>query len=108
VSVTVVAGLIVAAGFFFLAVNIEGMMSRPEIGKSTGGFYYFLYTGITELNHFSRFGIYKVVVLFALIGFFKLGNVFPELMLDNQVAFKQKIDRIVQGCPADPVILVFH
>jgi hypothetical protein len=51
---------------------------------------------------------YDVVVLFAQMGPFELGNVFPELVLDHEAAVEQQFHRIIKSGPADPVVLVFH
>ena len=32
----------------------------------------------------------------------------PELVLDHQVAVEQQLDGVIQGGPADPVLVVFH
>ena len=50
----------------------------------------------------------NMVVLFAQIGFFELGNIFTELMFHHQAAVEQQFHRIVQGRPAHPVIVVLH
>lgn len=36
-----------------------------------------------------------MIMLFALVGFFELGNIFTELMLDHQAAVEQQFHRIV-------------
>jgi hypothetical protein len=49
-----------------------------------------------------------MVVLNIGVGFLKLGNILPELMLNEELAFQQQFDGIVQGSPADPVVFILH
>jgi len=49
-----------------------------------------------------------MIMLFAQIGFFELGNIFTELMLDHKAAVKQQFHCIVECGPADTVIVVLH
>lgn len=54
---------------------------------------------ITKLNDFSCVGHNHVIVLFGTVGFFKLGDVFPELVFPHEVTSQQQFYRIVQGSP---------
>lgn len=64
--------------------------------------------GIAEFDDFPRFYVNKMIVLTALVSPFKLSNVFPELVLDNEAAMEKKVNRIIECCPAHPVVLVLH
>lgn len=66
------------------------------------------YSRIAELDHLSCFHINQVIVLAALKCSFKLGYVFPELMLSNEIAVEEKLNGVVEGRPADSVVLVLH
>jgi len=72
------------------------------------GVLYFLYPGITKLNHLPTFLADQVIMLSALICLFKLGDVFTKLMFDHQIAFLEQFNGIVKCGAADPVILIFH
>jgi len=67
------------------AIYVKGMVGWFEIIKLTCVFDYFINPGIAEFNDFTCFHINQVVVLHAMIRLFKLGNIFPKLMLDNKV-----------------------
>lgn len=67
-----------------------------------------LYPGIAEFNHLMAIRADQVIVLFVSVGFLVLGQVLAKLMLAHQVTLHQKVQRIVHGRPADPVILVLH
>ena len=64
------------------------MMHGGEIMQLTCCFDYVIDPWITELNNFSGFDIYKMVMLTALICFLKLSYVLSKLMLDNKIALK--------------------
>jgi hypothetical protein len=49
-----------------------------------------------------------VVVLLEPIRFFVLSQILSELVLAYQIALNQQIQRIVNGGPAYPVVIVFH
>jgi hypothetical protein len=49
-----------------------------------------------------------MIMLAALISTFKLRNILSELMLDHKVAVEEQFDCIIERCPANPVVLVFH
>lgn len=89
-------------------VNVKRMIMRSEPVKFACSLYYLAHPWIAELNYLPCFNIYKVVVLPALVSPFKLGNVFSELVLYNQVAVEQYLDGVVQRSPAYPVILILH
>lgn len=64
--------------------------------------------GVAEFNDFTGIGANHVIVLLRTVGFFKLRHVFSELVLADQVAGQQQFNGIVQGCPGNTVILIFH
>ena len=84
------------------------MVGGFEIIQFAGRFYDIVDPGITELNHLSRLNIDQVVMLHAMVGFFELRDVLAELVLDHQIAVQQQFNGIVQGGPADTVVLVLH
>ena len=90
------------------AVEIEGMITDVKIHEIGDGILYLLDARVTKLDYLSAFLTNQVIMLFALISFFELGNVFPKLMFDHKVAFQQKLNGIVQGSSADPVIFILH
>ncbi len=65
-------------------------------------------SGIAKFLHLMTLRTNKVVVLFISVGFFILCKVFAKLMLCNQITFYQQIQRVVNCCPADPVVFIFH
>ena len=71
------------------------MVQRCEVMQFAGRIYNFMDPGIAELDDFSCFNINKMIVLTALVGFFKLCDVLPELMFDDQVAIKQQFYCII-------------
>ena len=50
---------------------------------------------IAKFNYFSTFLTDQVVMLSALISFFKLGNVLTKLMFDHQVALQKQFYGVV-------------
>lgn len=67
-----------------------------------------LYTGITELHHLVTLCTDQVIMLFVTIRLFVLREVFAKLVFTNQVTFDEKVKRVINRCPAYPVVLVFH
>lgn len=63
---------------------------------------------ITELHHFMAIGTDQVIMLFVAIGFFELCQVFAKLVLGNEVAIHQNVERVVNRRAADTVTLIFH
>lgn len=59
-----------------------------EIIYFAGSFYDLLNPGITKFEDIARIHIDQVIVLHALVCFFKLSYVFPKLVLDNKTAVK--------------------
>lgn len=90
------------------SVNIKGVVTRVEIIDLAGGLNDLLDPGIAEFNHIARFHIDQVIMLHAVVGLFKLRNIFSELVFDHQVAIQQQFDGVVQGGPTDPVIFILH
>ena len=76
--------------------------------KCTSIFNNFSDAFIVEFSNFSRTDVNEMVMLGSSQCLFKLGYVFPELMFNYQFAVKQDLYGLVQGCPADTVIFVFH
>lgn len=72
------------------------------------GFFYLLDSGITKFFDLTRIGVDKMVVLVVKIRFFVLRLIFSKLVFSNQSTLQQKFDRIVESCPADSVIFIFH
>lgn len=66
--------------------DVQRMIHRIKIVKFACGLNYFMYTGITEFNNLTGSDIDQMIVLAAMVGPFKLGNVFAELVFDNQAA----------------------
>jgi len=64
--------------------------------------------GIAELFNPTAGSADDMIMLPAGVSFFKLGNVFPELMLKHQSAIQEELHGVVQGGAADPVVVVFH
>ena len=60
-----------------------------------GGVNYLMDSRVAEFNYVTCFNINKMVVLTALVCSFKLSNVFPELMFNNQIAVKQQLNCII-------------
>jgi len=90
------------------SVKIQRVVIDIEIHEIGNGVLDLLYAGIAKFNDFTTFLTYQMIVLFALIGFFKLRNVLAELVLHHQVALQKQFDRVVKRRSANPVILVFH
>ena len=67
-----------------------------------------LYPRIGKFYHFPISDINKMVMLFELIGTLKLCTIISELVFGNKVAIEQQFNGIVQGCPADTVLIVLH
>ena len=76
---------------FFLgcAVNIKRMVGRAEIVKFAGRLDNFIDPRIAKFYDLARVHIDKVIVLHAVVGFFKLRDIFAELMFDHKVAVEQ-------------------
>jgi hypothetical protein len=53
------------------------------------------HTGITEFYHGAILKINQVIVLDAMVGFLKLGDVLSELMLHYQAAVEQQFNSII-------------
>ena len=77
------------------SVEIEGVIVNIKIHQVGDGVLDFLDSGIAKFNHLATVLAYQVVVLFTLIGLFKLGDIFSELMLYNQVAFQKQLDGVI-------------
>jgi len=99
---------IVAFILFGYPVDVQRMIQRAEIVQLTGRTDDVMDARITELDHLAGLRIDQMVMLPAVERFFILGNVPAELMLDHQVAVQKKLYRIVEGGPADLVVLVLH
>ena len=65
------------------------MILWGEVMKFAGGINNLMDSWIAELDNFSCFDINKMIVLAALIGSFKLGDILTKLMLYHQVAVEQ-------------------
>lgn len=90
------------------AVQIERMMRDPEIEQLADHRFDLLHTRVAELNHLAAIGANHMVVLFEPIRFFVLRHVFAKLVLFYEVADHEQVERIVDGCAANPMILIFH
>ncbi len=110
------AGLFASAFYFFagiiivftVSINIQGMVAGSEIVELARCPDDLLNAGITKLSDLPGFDINEMVVLHAMVGLFKLGDVLAELVLYHQVAIEQQLNGIVKGGPAYPVVLVLH
>jgi hypothetical protein len=76
--------------------------------KLTGGTDNFTYSRVAEFNYPTCLHINQVIVLAALKRPFKLCYIFPELMFGYKITVEEELNGIIKGCPAHPVILVFH
>ena len=65
------------------------MVLWSEVMHFTCSIYNLMNSGVAEFNDFPGFNINQVIMLSALVCSFKLRNVFPELMLDNQVTLEE-------------------
>lgn len=90
------------------SVDIKGVMAWHKIVQLAGCFDDLLNPRITEFDHIARIHIDQVVMLHAMVCFFKLCDILSELMFDHEAAVQQQLDSIVQGGPADPVVLILH
>ena len=63
---------------------------------------------IAELHYFMTICTDQVVVLLVAVRLFELREVFAELVLGNQVAVHEYVQRVIDGRPAHPVTFVFH
>jgi hypothetical protein len=100
-------------GFFFLAgsanaVQVECVVRNLKIEQFAYHGFDLLDARVAELHDFTAIGADDVVVLFIPVGFFVLGEIFPELVFFYQIAGYQQLQRIIHGGPADAVIAVFH
>ena len=71
------------------------MVHRGEVMQFARRIYNFMDPGIAEFDDFPGFNINKMIVLAALIGFFKLSNVLAELMFDDQIAIEEQFNGII-------------
>jgi len=69
---------------------------------------YYLNAWIAKLYHLSAIGTNQMIMLFGFKSFFKLGNVFPKLVFNDQFAIEQQINGVVKCGTTDPVVLIFH
>lgn len=83
-------------------------MGDFEVHCFTCGILYLLNSRITEFNHLPASCADKMIVLFALVRFFELGNILAELMLNNESAIKKEFNGIVKSGTANPVLFVLH
>ena len=67
------------------SIDIERMMAGGEVVEFACCLDNFLDPGVTEFDYISSIHIDQVIVLHAVICFFKLCNVFPKLMFYNEV-----------------------
>lgn len=65
-------------------------------------------TRIAELHDLTGVRKYDMIVLPVKIRFFVVCLVLAKLVLSCQPAFQKQLYGIVQGSPADPVVLVLH
>jgi hypothetical protein len=71
------------------------MILGSEVMQFARRIYNFMDPWIAEFNDFPGFNINKMIVLAAMVGSFKLCNVFAELMFDDQVAIEQQFNGII-------------
>jgi hypothetical protein len=90
------------------AVKIEGVMADVIFHHIGYRFLDFMHPRIAVFINPAAGCANDVVVLFAQVGLFELGDVFAELVLDHEAAVEQQFHGIVKRGPADPVVLVFH
>lgn len=90
------------------AVNVQGMVAWREVVQFACSPDDLFDPGITKLDDISGVHIDEVVMLHAVVCLFELGDVLAELVLDHQVTVQQEFNGVVQGGPADAVILVLH
>src|SRR5690606_20833958 len=84
------------------------MMKNLKMKNLLSGLLNVLDTGIAEFDHLVAIRTNQVIVLFIAVRLFVLRQVLSKLMLAYQVTFHQKVQRIVHGGPAYPVILILH
>lgn len=70
------------------SVKIQGVMGDFEVHGFSCGILYLLNSRIAKFNHLPASCTDKMIVLFALVRFFELGNILAELMLNNETAIK--------------------
>ena len=63
---------------------------------------------ITEFNHFTCVSQNDMIMLFVEIRFFIMCLILTKLMAPDQTAFQEQLYRVLQCCPAYPVILILH
>jgi hypothetical protein len=90
------------------SVNIEGMVTGGEVVQLACGADNLLDPRITEFDHIARIHIDQVIMLHAVIGFLKLCDVLSELVFYHQVTIEQQFNGVIEGGPADPVVLILH
>ena len=83
-------------------------MAGFEIVQLAGCLYYFIDPWIAKFNYIPCSEINKMIMLHAMIGLLELGDILSKLMLHYKIAVQQQLNRIVQSCPADSVVFVFH
>lgn len=83
----------VVNGKIILLLHMPNNLFQPGIGK-------LLYV----TAHFAH----NMLVLFIVVGSFKLSHIVSKLMFDHQFTLQQQINGIVKSGPAHPVVLIFH
>ena len=93
---------------FEFAVKVQRVVRQFEMVYRTGIFDNLTDALVLKLNYFSGLYIDKMVVLDIGQCLFELGNIFAELVFDDQLTFEQQLNGIVERGTADTVVLVFH
>ena len=67
-----------------------------------------LNSGITKFHNLMTIGTDQMVVLLETVRFLVLRQILAKLVLGDQVAVYQHVQRVIDRGTADPVLLVFH
>lgn len=84
------------------------MVGNLKVHQAPSSILNFLNTRIAKLYNISTLQTNEMVVLATFECLFKLSQIFPKLMLCNQPALKKQLDGIIQGSPANTVVVSFH
>ena len=81
--------------FFAKAVKIKCVIRNLKLHHFAHRILNFLYARIAEFSNLTAARTYHMIVLFAFMRFFELGNVFTKLVFYYQASIQQQLNRVV-------------
>ena len=91
-----------------LAVEVQFVFVDLNVDHGGNGSFDLLYSWVTKLYDSTAVLADDVIMLLLAVTPLILGQVFPELMLDHKITIDQEVQGVVNGSPADVIVIAFH